>query len=184
LTSLPIQVLEMDPKLVTPLLFAAFVAFAIYRRVRRNIGRQRVQPMRMRSRIILFGVIGALVLAVSARNVELFGATAAGIAGGVALAWLGLRHTQFEITEQGSFYTPHTYIGLFVSALLLGRIAYRFMIVYPAMQAAQQVNANPFAAYQKSPLTLAIFGIVIGYYIAYYAGVLMRSATPVAPANG
>ena len=60
----------MDPKLVTPLLFAAFVAFAIYRRVRRNIGRQRVQPMRMRSRIILFGVIGALVLAVSARNVE------------------------------------------------------------------------------------------------------------------
>jgi hypothetical protein len=165
----------MDPKLITPMLTVAIIAFAIYRRVRRNIGRQRVQPMRMRTRIVLLGIVGALALAFSARNVELFGAMAAGIAGGVALAWLGLRHTKFETTEQGSFYTPHTYIGLFVSALLLGRIAYRFMIVYPAMQAAHQVDANPFAAYQKSPLTLAIFGIVVGYYIAYYVGVLKES---------
>lgn len=173
----------MDPKLVTPMLVAAFVLFAIYRRVRRNIGRQRVQPMRMRTRIILFGVIGAIVLLVSARNVELLAAMAAGLAGGVALAWFGLRHTKFELTPQGNFYTPHTYIGLFVSALLLGRIAYRFMIVYPAMQAAQQASANPFAAYQKSPLTLAIFGIVVGYYIAYYAGVLTRSAKQSAPTS-
>lgn len=165
----------MDPKLLTPMLVAAFVAWAIYRRVRRNIGRQRVSPTRMRSRMILLGVVGAMVLLTSARNVELFGAMAAGLAGGVALAWLGLKHTQFETTPQGNFYTPHTYIGLFVSALLLGRIAYRFMIVYPAMQAAQQVNANPFDAYQKSPLTLAIFGVVVGYYIAYYGGVLVKS---------
>jgi hypothetical protein len=171
----------MDPKLVTPMLVAAFVAFAVYRRVRRNIGRQRVQPMRMRSRIILLGVIGALVLAVSARNGELFGAMTAGIAGGVALAWLGLRHTQFETTPQGSFYTPHTWIGLAVSALLVGRIAYRFVVVFPMAQAASQVGANPFAAYQKSPLTLAIFGIVVGYYIAYYAGVLVRSAKAPVP---
>lgn len=168
----------MDPKFVTPMLVAAFVAFAVYRRVRRNIGRQRVLPTRMRFRILVLGVIGALVLAVSARNVELFGAMAAGIVGGVALAWLGLRHTKFETTEQGSFYTPHTYIGLAVSALLIGRIAYRFMVVYPVAHAATQVSANPFMAYQKSPLTLAIFGIVVGYYIAYYAGVLSHSAKP------
>jgi len=165
----------MDPKLVTPMLVAAFVAWAIYRRVRRNIGRQRVQPMRMRSRIVLLGVVGALALATSARNMELFAAMAAGIAGGAALAWLGLRHTKFEITEQGNFYTPHTWIGLAVSALLLGRIAYRFMVVYPVAHAASQAGANPFAAYQKSPLTLAIFGVVVGYYVAYYSGVLVKS---------
>lgn len=165
----------MDPKFVTPTLVAAFVLFAIYRRVRRNIGRQRVQPVRMRSRIILLGVVGALVLAGATRNLQLFEGMLAGIAGGTALAWLGLRHTQFEITEQGSFYTPHTWIGLAVSALLIGRIAYRFMVVYPMAHAASQAGANPFAAYQRSPLTLAIFGIVIAYYIAYYAGVLMRS---------
>ena len=165
----------MDPKFVTPTLVAAFVLFAIYRRVRRNIGRQRVQPVRMRSRIILLGVVGGLVLAGATRNLQLFEGMLAGIAGGTALAWLGLRHTQFETTEQGSFYTPHTWIGLAVSALLIGRIAYRFMVVYPMAHAASQAGANPFAAYQRSPLTLAIFGIVIAYYIAYYAGVLMRS---------
>lgn len=165
----------MDPKMVTPALMAALVAFAIWRRVRRNIGRQRVSPTRMRLRMILLGVVGALILLASARDTALFAAMVAGSAGGAALAWLGLRHTQFETTPQGNYYTPHTYIGLFVSALLLARIAYRFAIVYPAMQAAQQVNANPLAAYQKSPLTLAIFGVVVGYYIAYYAGVLVKS---------
>ena len=173
----------MDPKFVTPTLVAAFVLFAIYRRVRRNIGRQRVQPVRMRSRIILLGVVGALVLAGATRNLQLLEGMLAGIAGGTALAWLGLRHTQFETTEQGSFYTPHTWIGLAVSALLIGRIAYRFMVVYPMAHAASQAGANPFAAYQKSPLTLAIFGIVIAYYIAYYAGVLMRSVKVPVPTN-
>src|SRR5437660_387672 len=38
-----------------------------------------------------------------------------------------------------------------------------------------------FAAYQKSPLTLAILGVVIGYYLLYYAGVLNRSRALQAP---
>jgi hypothetical protein len=40
------------------------------------------------------------------------------------------------------------------------------------MHAAAQSNENTFASFQKSPLTLAIFGIVVGYYVAYYAGVI------------
>ena len=165
----------MDHKLVTPILMALLVAWAIYRRVRRNIGRQRVRPGRMQLRIGLLGIIGAVVLLVSLRHVELGAAMIAGAAAGVVLAWFGLRLTQFETTPQESFYTPHTYIGLFVSMLLLGRIAYRFMVVYPLMHAATQANANPMLAYQKSPMTLAIFGMLVGYYVAYYLGVLHKS---------
>ncbi|HZP65544.1 MAG TPA: DUF1453 domain-containing protein [Rudaea sp.] len=163
----------MDPQLVTPLLVAALAAFAIYRRVRRNIGRQPVLPVRMQWRIGLFGVIGALMLVSALRDVQLSGALAAGIAGGVALGWLGLRHTKFEATEQGHFYTPHTYIGVFVSALLVARLLYRFAVVGPMAQAAQ-AQGDPFA-YQRSPLTLAIFGVVVGYYVCYYIGVLIKS---------
>jgi len=54
-------------------------------------------------------------------------------------------------------------------------VAYRFLAVYPSMHAAAQADQNPFAAYQKSPLTLAIFGVVIGYYVFYYAGILRVS---------
>lgn len=166
----------MDPQVTTPLMIGAFVLWAIYRRVRRNVGRQRVQPRRMTMRVGLLGLVGALSLLAYAHNIELAGALLGGLIGGAALAMLGLRHTKFEATAQGKFYTPHTFIGLFVSGLLLARIAYRFAVVFPVMHAAHQANANPFAAYQKSPLTLAIFGIVVGYYVAYYVGVLVVSA--------
>jgi hypothetical protein len=173
----------MDPQLVTPVLLTVFVALVMYRRVRRNIGRQPVTPARMQWRIGILGVIGALVLVVSLRDVNLFGAMLGGVAGGVALGWFGLRHTKFESTPEGNFYTPHTYIGMFVSVLLLARIAYRFIAVYPAMHAATQADANPFAAYQKSPLTLAILGVVVGYYVAYYLGVLAKSRSMATPAT-
>ena len=162
----------MDQKLILPLIMGAFILSAIYRRVRRNIGRQPIQPARMRVRMFMLGVVGALIALGATRDIDLLGAMAAGIAGGAVLGWFGLRHTKFERTAQGEFYTPHTYIGLAVSLLLIGRIAYRFIVVYPSMQAAAHADQNPFAAFQRSPLTLAIFGVLIGYYVFYYFGVL------------
>jgi hypothetical protein len=164
----------VDPKTLMPLLFGALIGFAIYRRVRRNIGRQLLSPLRLKWRIGLFAVVGTLVLFVSARDAALCAAMLAGIAGGAALGWLGLKHTQFEATPQGRWYTPHTYIGAFVSALFLGRVAYRFIVLYSTSHAVA-ANSDPFAAYQKSPLTLAIFGVLVGYYIFYYSGVLRHS---------
>ena len=36
---------------------------------------------------------------------------------------------------------------------------------------------DPFAAFQRSPLTLAIFALLIGYYVTYYIAVLLRTRT-------
>lgn len=174
----------MDPKLATPMLVAALVAWMLWRRVRRNIGRQALRPTRMKLRIGVLAVFGALALLVHAGSASLDGALLAGMAAGAALAVFGLRHTRFEHTTEGTFYTPHAWIGALVSVLLLARLAYRFMIVLPAMHAARQLDANPFAAYHKSPLTLALFGLVVGYYVAYYAGVLQHAnRTSEAPPN-
>ncbi|HEX4481883.1 MAG TPA: DUF1453 domain-containing protein [Rudaea sp.] len=172
----------MDPKLITPMLMAAVVIFAIYRRVRRTIGRQPFQPTRMQVRMIILGVVGAIALAFSMRNIDVGGAMVGGLVGGAALGLFGVRHTKFETTPKGQFYTPHTYIGLFVTLLFLGRLAYRFIVVFPMMNAAAQVDPNPYASFQKSPLTMAIFGIVIGYYIAYY-GAVIREMRKTAPAT-
>jgi len=49
------------------------------------------------------------------------------------------------------------------------------IVIYPSMHAAAQADQNPLAAFQRSPLTLAIFGVLIGYYVLYYAGVLRTS---------
>src|SRR6476620_10980727 len=102
----------MDPKLVTSILLTIFIAWALYRRVRRNIGRQPLRPMRMQWRIGILGVVGALILLTAMRDMNLFGAMIAGVVGAAALGWFGLRHTKFESTPQGNFYTPHTYIGM------------------------------------------------------------------------
>ena len=168
----------MDPKLFFPVLMGAFVLLMVGRRVMRNIGRQPLRPMAMQLRMGLLAFVGGVFALRGLHDVNLLGGLLAGVAVGAALGWFGLRHTKFERTEQGVFYTPHTWIGLGISVLLIARLAYRFFIVAPAMQAAAQTNQDAFAAFQRSPLTLAIFGVVIGYYICYYAGVLRMARAP------
>jgi cytochrome b561 len=171
----------MDPKLVTPWLLTAFILFMVYRRVRRNFGRQRVSERRLKIRIIILSVIGLLILVSSLLHPVVLGALAGGVVGGIALAMIGLHHTQFEATSEGRFYVPHTYTGLVVTALFLGRLCYRLMVVYPRMHAAAQEDQNPFTSFQRSPLTVVVFGLLIGYYIYFNLGVLRRSQLLVIP---
>jgi hypothetical protein len=165
----------MDPKIIPPLLMGAFVIWAIYRRMRRTFGRQKVSEKRMWVRIGIFSFIGGIYLIASLRHTPLLGALLGGLVCGAALGYLGLRHTQFEVTPEGDFYTPHTYIGLTVTALFLGRILYRFMALNVGAQNAAPADQNPFAGYQSSPLTTAIFGVLVGYYLLYYLGVLRKT---------
>ena len=166
----------MDPKIITPILFTALVVWAIVRRLRRSFGRQRVEPGRIWFRIIVFTLVGVLYVVTSlVSNTQALGAVVAGIVCGAALAYVGLRHTQFEVTPEGRFYTPHTYIGLAVTALFLGRLLYRFVYLSAGANAAAGANQNLALAYQRSPLTLGIFAVLVGYYVVFYAGVLART---------
>jgi hypothetical protein len=165
----------VDPKLMTYLIMAAFLCFAIYRRVRRSIGRQVIHEGRLWVRIAIFGVVGALMVLGSVRNPTAIGALLGGLAGGAVLGVVGLRHTRFEFTPEGRFYTPHTYLGIAVILLFVGRVVYRFIGM--SSYAAQNLgpNPDPFANLQRSPLTLAIFGLLVSYYLVYSLGVLQRA---------
>jgi hypothetical protein len=172
----------VDPKLLSLLLFTALIVWLVYRRVRRTIGRQPFRPRALRLRIgILLGV-GALLL-IGLHGAPLMTATLlAGLAAGCALGLLGLKHTDFEDGPGGRFFTPHTYIGLVVVALFLGRVLYRLASVF-VLGGAAAASPNPFAGYQQSPVTVGIFGTLVGYYVLYNAGVLRRfgaarSSTP------
>jgi hypothetical protein len=167
----------MDPRQVTPYLITALVVWAVYRRMRRSFGRQRVQDTRMWVRIGLLTLVAGIIVVTTARNVDVLGAMAAGIACGAALGYVGLKYTKFEITPQGRFYTPHAYIGLVVTALFLGRLLYRFLGVYNG--GAQAAGGQDLAAmYAHSPLLVGVFGVLVGYYVLYYLGVLQRTKLP------
>lgn len=172
----------MDPR-ITPYLIAALVTWAIYRRLRRSFGRQRVRDALMWLRIGILTAAAAAITAASAHDVRLLAALLAGIACGAALGYAGLRYTRFEVQADGRFYTPHTYLGVAVSTLFFGRLLYRFLAVYDGTLPGAAAG-HGFAAYQGSPFTLAVFGALVGYYVLYYLGVLQRTRVSSALAVG
>jgi hypothetical protein len=165
----------MDPKLITPILIGALVVWGVLRRARRSFGRQPVQVTRMMLRIVILTLVGGLIAATGvAHNPQALAPLLGGAACGAGLGYLGLRHTRFEATPEGRFYTPHTYIGLAVMALFLGRLLYRMLDLY-ATGASAGADPNLAATYQRNPLTLGIFAVLIVYYLVFYAGVLFRT---------
>jgi hypothetical protein len=73
-------------------------------------------------------------------------------------------------------------MGLAVTALFVGRLIYRFLSVYDGTMPAGAA-ARGFGAYQANPFTLAVFGLLVGYYVLYYLGVLQRTRVGPAPVS-
>jgi hypothetical protein len=162
-----------------PFLIAALVIWSIYRRLRRSFGKQRLRPVQMGIRIGLFLLIGILLLpSVIHSSVYLTSLESllAGLLAGVALAVWGASRTRY-LREQGQlFYVPHTYTGLAVSLLFVGRLVYRFVQIYSLQSAAHgDAAAVTPASMVSTPLTLGLFYVLMGYYVCYYSVVLWKS---------
>lgn len=151
------------------------IGFALYRRLKRTFGRQRVAPRTMALRMALLSTISAVLLVVWSPTSAGLAAALAGLALGICLAMVGLAHTRFEITAEGKFYVPNRWIGSVVTALFLGRLAGRLFTI-SERTAQVTAGASPFAGLQRSPLTLGFFFLLAGYYVSYYAGVLAKAA--------
>jgi hypothetical protein len=153
-----------------PVLLVPFFAWRVYRRLRRNIGKQLLIPGRVWGLIAVFGLLSLFVAAASFRQPAALEALAGGLALGVALAFVGLRLTRFEIENGKHCYTPNTHIGVTLSLILIGRVAYRMMFLFGSSDAGM---SGP--ALMQSPLTVFMYGLPAGYYIAYYIGVLQHA---------
>src|ERR1035437_8848624 len=141
---------------VVPILFGGLIAWSIYRRVRRNIGRQKLRPRRITVSIVILSVVSILFLSLSLQQLHLLLGFGGGLLLGALLGFVGLRLTKFETTAEGHFYTPNTHIGVALSVLFVWRIAYKYI---PSGNAATAQNpALPF----HSPLTLFILGLTVG----------------------
>lgn len=161
----------MTPNVIAPLVIAPLIVWRLYARTRRNFGRQPIQPKRMWIRVGLFSAVTLLVATQGLLHARLAAGLAAGLGGGLLLGMLALKLTRFEIDGQSDCYFPNPWIGMGLTALFIGRLLYRFAVLYPQMT---QVAPSTHAAWQRSPLTLAILGLLLGYYIAYYTGLLLH----------
>jgi hypothetical protein len=172
--------MQPDFSQIGPFLFAALVVFGVYRRFRRNFGQQQLRPARMTLRIVLLAVVGCALLPMALRSAQFLTAELAGAALGAALGLWGAQRTRFLMHDGRLYYVPHTYTGIAVSLLFLGRLAFRVVQIYTGVHASQAANADPSQAFApasmvRSPLTVGIFFVLAGYYVSYYGWVLWKS---------
>jgi hypothetical protein len=172
-----------DVSTIQSLLVAGLLVWVVYRRVRRSFGRQLLQPKRMIFRMALLLLVGGLLAPLAARSPAYLAAVLGGLAAGIALGLWGAEHTRFLDADGRRYYVPHTYSGLAVTLLVVGRIAYRLSQIFGgsaaarAAQAAAHVHAGATAVVQ-SPLTVAPLFLLVGYYVCYYLRVLQKSRHP------
>lgn len=163
--------------LVTVLILA-LIAWRLYARSRKLIGRQSLSRWRPWVTVTVFPLIFILLAVMSRHQPPALWALAGGAIVGIGLGILGLRLTKFETTPTGPSYTPSAHLGIALSTLLVLRIGYRFIL------ASQSANmAAPPASYSSSPMTLLMFGALALYYITYAVGLIRWSQRISASAN-
>jgi hypothetical protein len=140
-------------------------------------------------RIVLITVAGCALLPMAFLSARYLWAEIAGAALGMGLGSWGAERTRFVTFGGRLHYVPHTYTGIAVSLLFVGRLAFRAVQVYARVQAPHAADAggayvtdapDPSLAFApasmvRSPLTVGIFFVLAGYYLWYYGSVLWKS---------
>ncbi len=163
---------------LVPLAFAALILFAIYRRSRRLFGVQRLRRSQMTFRIALFGVVTVLILSSVPRTGAFLLAGTVGAALGIALGIYAAMRTRFEFQDNQLYYIPHTYTGLIVFGLFIGRLVYRIGEMYQNGDLSDAARGGHMAGADsvvRSPLTLGLIALYIGYSIYFNSRVLWKS---------
>jgi hypothetical protein len=152
------------------LALAPLIVWRIYARVRRLVGRQRLSRVRPWISLCFFPALVLLLAVLTLEHPVALASLAGSLIIGGLLGLYGLRLTRFERSAQGLFYTPNPYLGVTLSLVLVGRILYRLGELY-----ASGVPPGGPGELARSPVTLAIFGTLAGYYVAYAIGLLRWS---------
>jgi hypothetical protein len=157
------------PSTIIFLVLIPLLAWRMYTRFKRMVGRQRLSGVRPWATLIIFPLIILMLGAGTLAHPEGLWVLAAGLIAGALLGLFGIAKTKFESTSEGLFYTPNVHLGMALSLLLVVRLAFRLVQVITADPQALQRGPDEFA---RSPLTLCVFGLLAGYYIAYAIGLV------------
>lgn len=158
--------MTLNPQMLAFTIAIPLIAWRMYSRFKRLVGRQKSTSVRPWLPVILFPILIALIsiglLTHPLALMNLYG----GAVMGVGLGIYGLKLTKFEKTSEGLFYTPNAHLGVALSLLMLARILYRMMQVF-FMDVGSNAAPRDFGS---SPLTMLILGALAAYYVTYAIG--------------
>jgi hypothetical protein len=126
--------------------------------------------------LVAVGISAAVLLAVAA--VMSYWAPLAlryaflGLAGGCLLGVLGLWLSRWEVTRRSLHYTPSRALVLAITLVVMARLIYSFWRSWHAWHSTPG-DASWLAA-SGAAGSLAAGALVLGYYLAYWAGVWRR----------
>jgi hypothetical protein len=147
--------------------------FLLYLRYRTGTIRRRGREWVANLNLASLGLSAALLVWVAAMTTfwvpHAFSYSLAGLLAGSLLGFLGLALTRWEFTPRGLHYTPNRWLVLLVTLAVVTRLLYGLWRIWHAWRAAP--SDGSWLASAGVAGSMAVGALVVGYYLAYFAGV-------------
>ena len=162
--------------LALPLMLVALVPISLMLRYRASTARRMARGWVQAINVVAIGLSATLLLAAAAlanlRVPRAFTYAAAGLLGGCVLGVLGLALSRWEVTPRGLHYTPSRALVLAIMLVVASRMVYGVWRAWHAWH--QPLTDTSWLAASGAAGSLAAGAVVIGYFLAYNAGVWRR----------
>jgi hypothetical protein len=162
--------------LLMPLLFVVMLPFSIVQRYRVGTARRPGRSWVATANVLLIGFSIVLYLvANSAMAVwvpKVIPFALLGLVAGGMLGLLGLKLTRWETSARELHYTPNRLLVLMITVIVAARILYGFWRAWNAWH--QGSAAGHWLTNAYLPGSVAVGGIVLGYYVVFWIGVGVR----------
>ena len=162
--------------LLIPLVLIALMPLLLIQRYRAGTARRAARGWLTTINLVgvcvsaAFFLVGAAVTSLWVADV--FTAALAGLVTGAALGGLGVLLTRWESTSASLHYTPNRWLVMAITLLVAARLFYGLWRSWNAWLATP--DASSWLAASGVAGSFAAGAVVIGYYLAYWAGVRRR----------
>jgi hypothetical protein len=157
---------------LVPLAVIALSPLILVQRYRVGTARRQARPFMATFGLVMMSLSALFFLvAAGATSIWVAGAftgAAAGLGVGLVLGAAGLLLTRWEATPRTLHYIPNRWLVLIVTFIVSARVLYGFYRSFLVAQAG--VSGTSVVLAFGIPESLAAGGTVIGYYLAYHAG--------------
>jgi hypothetical protein len=171
--SVPILLLLL---VLLPLVLVVLMPLILVQRYRLGSARRMARPWLLTLSLVLMALSAIFFLSGAALTAiwvpHAFGGAAAGVAVGTGLGVLGLVLTRWEATPATLHYTPNRWLVLIVTFAVTARVLYGLWRSWSVARAG--VSGAPVVLAFGIPESLAVGGMVIGYYLMYALGLRRR----------
>jgi hypothetical protein len=162
--------------LLMPLVLIALMPLSLFLRYRASTARRRARGWVATVNVVAIGLSAAIFLTVAAATSfwvpRAFTYTLAGFAAGGLLGLLGLWVSRWEATAEALHYTPSRLLVFTIMLVVASRMVYGLWRAWHAWRST--AGDTSWLAESGAAGSLAAGAVVLGYYLAYNAGVGRR----------